>query len=217
MTDSSLTDARLYPILECPELMADACLCDEQRNLIFLSIWGRDTAAQEFLARLTLSTNEKGLDQFHISTLDQLQLPIFVSNAKRLEKRSTRTFRRTLFGSMIHMWVNDKLCVHPDRANARALAVLPKSCANRDDRLWALVRSTCPLPLLDHWRDIVLSQLVERTMLSSLSFSFGPVDGYRLSIDVPALTTALGDLIRSGELDIPPTRQIATGSLRLVA
>ena len=48
----------LYQIEECPDLYVDACVCDEQRNLIFLSAWGRDTVTQEFLARLTLGREE---------------------------------------------------------------------------------------------------------------------------------------------------------------
>ncbi len=42
----------LYQIEECPDLYVDACVCDEQRNLVFLSAWGRDTVTQELLARL---------------------------------------------------------------------------------------------------------------------------------------------------------------------
>ncbi|HBO9749895.1 TPA: hypothetical protein L5D85_002281 [Pseudomonas aeruginosa] len=42
----------LYQIEECLDLYVDACMCDEQRNLVFLSTWGRDTVTQELLARL---------------------------------------------------------------------------------------------------------------------------------------------------------------------
>lgn len=42
----------LYQIEECPDLYVDACVCDEQRNLVFLSAWGRDTVTQELVARL---------------------------------------------------------------------------------------------------------------------------------------------------------------------
>ncbi len=58
----------LYCIDECADLMADACIRDEQGNLIFISVWARDTAIQQFLARLTLSHDEDGLDQFHLIT-----------------------------------------------------------------------------------------------------------------------------------------------------
>jgi hypothetical protein len=59
---------------------------------------------------------------------------------------------------------------------------------------------TCPLPLLDPWRDSVLELLQAKSMLTRLPFALGPLEGHRLAIDVPALTQALGGLIRSGAL-----------------
>lgn len=192
----------LYRIDECAELMVDACLCDEQRTLVFLSLWGRDTAVQEFLARLTLGEKEDGLSRFHLVTDEHLSIPVFVGNVQRLEKRTTRAFRRTLFGSMLHVWLFDRCCIKPDKANASALALLPKDEVSHTERLWTLVRENCPLPLLDHWRDTVLELLQSRSMLTPLSFALGSLGGYRLAIDVPALTAALSELIRSDRLDI---------------
>jgi hypothetical protein len=80
-------------------------------------------------------------------------------------------------------------CVKPDKANASALALLPRERPPAD-RLWMLVRDTCP-PLLDHWRETVL-ELLQREMLARLPFALGPLEGHRLAIDVPALTLALG-------------------------
>ena len=140
----------LFRIDECPDLMADGCVTDEHGNLVFLSLWARDTAVQEFLARLTLSSAEQGLDRFHLITDQGALVPIFVGNADHLDKRSTRAFRRTLFGSMVHLWLFDPRCVKPDKSNASALALLPGDGTDHTERLWALVRETCPLPLLDH-------------------------------------------------------------------
>jgi hypothetical protein len=212
-----LSPEPLYRIDECPDLMADGCVCDQNGHLVFLSLWGRDTAVQEFLARLTLGQDPQGLDRFHLVTEQDRSLPVCVGNVEMLEKRTTRALRRTLFGSMIHLWLFDKRCVKPDKANASALAILPKELSNRSQRLWTLVQETCPLPLLDHWRDTVLDLLESRTMLSSLPFAFGALEGYRLSLDVPALTSALGGLIRSGSLGISPVERITSAPLRLVA
>ncbi|CAJ3545213.1 Uncharacterised protein [Burkholderia pseudomallei] len=207
----------LYRIDECPDLMADGCVTDEHGNLVFLSLWARDTAIQAFLARLTLGRDEQGLDQFHVLIEQGASIPIFVGNVERLEKCTTRVFRRTLFGSIVHLWLFDKRCVKPDKANASALGLLPKASAVPIERLWSLVRDTCPLPLLDPWRDAVLALLQSRAMLTRLPFALGPLDGYRLALDVPALTTALGELILDGTLravhDDPalctPLRQVA--------
>lgn len=194
----------LYRIDECPDVMADACVGDDQGNLIFVSIWARDTAVQQFLACLTLGQSEQGLDQFHIITDQGDSVPVFIGNVDRLEKRTTRVFRRTLFGSLSNLWLFDQRCVKPDKANASALALLPQGSAHRQDRLWALVRDTCPLPLLDHWRETVLALLQARQMLVRLPFSLGPLEGHRLAIDVPALTQALGGLIRNDVLTTEP-------------
>lgn len=198
------TPTTLYRIDECPDLMADACVGDDQGNLVFLSIWARDTAVQEFLARLTLGRDEQGLEQFHIITAEGGSLPLFVGNVDRLEKRATRAYRRTLFGSLSNVWLFDKRCVKPDKANASALALLPHDSTHRLDRLWTLVRDTCPLPLLDHWRGNVLELLQTRDMLGRLPFALGPLEGHRLAIDVPVLTQALGNLIRNDVLTAYP-------------
>lgn len=208
-TDPSKT---LYRIDECPDLMADGCVGDENGNLVFLSIWGRDTAIQELLARLTLGRDEQGLEQFHLISPQGASVPVFVGNVENLEKRSMRAYRRTLFGSLSNLWLFDRRCVKPDKANASALALLPRDSSHRTNRLWTLVQDTCPLPLLDPWRDLVLERLQAESMLTRLPFSFGPLEGHRLAIDVPALTHALGSLIRKGVL-VPssPERRITSG------
>ena len=204
------TSSTLHRIDECPDVMADACVGDDQGNLIFLSIWARDTAVQQFLARLTLGRDEQGLDQFHVITDQDGSVPVFIGNVDRLEKRITRAYRRTLFGSLSNVWLFDRRCVKPDKANASALALLPRDSTHRLDRLWKLVRDTCPLPLLDPWREPVLELLQAKSMLTRLPFALGPLEGHRLAIDVPVLTQVLGGLIRSGALvggaPAPPRR-----------
>lgn len=206
-----------YRIDECPDLMADGCVGDENGNFVFLSVWARDTAIQEFLARLTLGRDEQGLEQFHLITEQGGSVPVFVGNVDNLEKRITRAYRRTLFGSLVNLWLFDRRAVKPDKANASALALLPRESAHRLDRLWLLVRDTCPLPLLDHWRDIVLELLQARSMLTRLPFALGPLEGHRLAIDVPALTQALGGLIRSNVLTADASGHPNTSDLPLEA
>jgi hypothetical protein len=190
---------RLWRIDECPDLMVDGHVADRNGNLVFLSVWGRDTAIQQFLARLTLGRQEDGLDHFHLVTQDAQTLPTFVDDT-RLKKHLTRCYRQTLFGSLVNCWLFDQRSVQPDKVNATALALLPRDSAHRIDRLWTLVRETCPLPLLDHWRDPVLELLTAHAMLEPLPSALGPLEGYWLRMDVPFLTSALGELIRSGVL-----------------
>jgi hypothetical protein len=206
----------LYRIDECTDLMADGYVGDDNSDLVFLSVWARDTAIQQFIARLTLGRDEEGLSQFHLVT-GQDSVPVFIGNVERLEKRLTRAYRRTLFGSMVNLWLFDKRCVKPDKANACALAMLPREAGDNTQRLWALVQETCPLPLLDHWRDTVLELLQTHDMLGPLPLAFGPLQGYRLAVDVPALTTALGELIRNGTLGVSQYELASGLPLRRVA
>jgi len=186
----------LYRIDECPDVMLDACVSDEQGNLVFLSLWARDTAVQQFLARLTLGRDEQGLEQFHV--------PVFVGDVERLEKRSARAYRRTLFGTLTNLWLFDRRGIQPDKANASALALLLRDSTYQSERLWTLVQQTCPLPLLDHWRDVVLDLLNTHEMLRRLPCAFGPLAGFLLNMDVSVLTQTLGDLIRAGVLTTEP-------------
>ena len=155
----------LYRIDECGDVMADACVCGEDGDLVFLSVWARDTAIQQFLARLTLGRDEDGLDQFHLIPDQGGSVPVFVPSVERLEKRLTRSYRRTLFGSLVNLWLFDRRCIRPDKATTSALALLPRAAADPTSRLWLLVKETCPLPLLDHWQGTVLALLRDRDML----------------------------------------------------
>lgn len=186
---------QLYRIEECPDLYVDACVCDEQRNLVFLSAWGRDTALQEFLARLTLGNAENGLDHFNVA-VDGRSLPVF-PNTDLLEKRTTRQFRGTLFGSLLHCWLSDRRCAQPDQANHFAYALMQRDhSADPAQRLWPLVMETCPLPLLPHWREPVLDVLTQHEMLAPLPGAIGGVIAWRLALQLDVLEPTLGDLIR---------------------
>ena len=168
-----------------------------------------------------MGADEAGLDRIDLLReepgVENDPVTVLVGDVGRLEKRSTRVYRRTLFGSLINLWLFDRLCVRPDKSNARALALLGRDDEHRLDRLWALVRDTCPLPLLDHWRDTMMDLLHERSMLVRLPTGLGSLEGHRLTIDVPALTTALGDLIRAGVLGVSSQEQGDSEPLRRAA
>jgi len=207
----------LYRIDECPDVMADACVADESGHLVFLSLWARDTAVQQFLARLTLGRAEQGLDSFHIVLEQGGSLPVFIADVERLEKRSARAYRRTLFGTLTNLWLFDQRCIQPDKTNACALALLPRDSSHQSERLWALVQQTCPLPLLDHWRDAVLDLLHTHEMLRRLPLALGPLTGIQLAMDVGVLTQSLGDLIRAGVLTTEPFQPESIDDLPLFA
>ncbi|KPX38369.1 MULTISPECIES: hypothetical protein [Pseudomonas syringae group genomosp. 2] len=193
--------AELFTLIECPDLYVDACACDEQRNLVFFSAWGRDTAIQEFIARLTLNANEGGIEQFHVDTAGHV-LPVF-PNVDMLEKRTTRQFRGTLFGSLLHLWLFDRRCEVPDKANHFAYALL-RPGEKPQESFWSLVIDTCPLPLLQHWQRPVMDLLIRHSMLFALPGQIGPVAVWKLSIDLNVFQRDIGEMIRGGFLSTQP-------------
>jgi hypothetical protein len=212
----ALSPSLLYRIDECPDLMADACICDERGILVFASLWGRDTVVQELLGRLTLGSAEHGLERFHLISADDTAIPVAVGNVQLLEKRTSRV-QRTLFGSLIHLWIFDTQCKRPDKANARALTILQKDASNVSERIWRIVQDTCPFPLLDHWKDAILELLRSSSCLAPLPFVLGELEAHRISLDVPLLEQTIGDLIRSGLLDTVPRDRLPESPLRLAA
>lgn len=191
----------LMPITETPGLYADAVLTDEGHNLLFLSLWGRDTAVQEFRARLSLPVHEGGLDNFRLEGLPFVQ----VGNPERLVTDSGRTPSQLIFGSLVHLWLYDRLAVEPDRANRRALLFYrpaEESTAEGQwslrDRLWSLVTETCHLPLLPAWRDTLLEAFQAAGWIKTLQ-GVG-VAAYALDLGDDAVETVISRLIRERRL-----------------
>lgn len=160
-----------FSVDEAPGIHADAFLTD-QSYLRFLSVLGRDTEMQEFLARLSLSSKEGGLQAFWVNTDPPKYVQI--GDIGRFEKLSGRMPKGNLFGEVTHLWLYDRTAVEPDYAGRRALFLFqpaedtPENRESLNDRLWSMVRGTCHLPLLPRWRDMVLRGFTEQGFLRRL-------------------------------------------------
>ena len=182
---------------ELHDVFCDA-LVDDDGWLVFASCWGRDTAIQELLARLTLPDSEGGLSKLTFLD-DAMNRTVSIGNPDRLDKMTGRMPKANLFGDIVHLWLFDKKAVTPDFVNRRAyLLLLP----DQDDyaATWALIKSVCPLPLLDYWQDAVVN------VCRRLGWLRG-IKGYRInavSIDLPdeEFGAQLGDMIRQGLLEL---------------
>jgi hypothetical protein len=204
------TAVPLSRIDECPELLVDGFAADLDSSLVFLSVWGNDSYIQAFLARLTLPKHPRGLKSFHLVPPGSPAISVEVGNPEQLDKRLARV-PRSYFGTLAHLWLFDRRCVLPDKANARAFALLNHSDHEQEEAvLWQRVQETCPLPLLPHWRGVVHHALRKHGMLVPL-LAFGPVRGWRLALELPVLQHAISNQIRAGILtcaDAPAQRPL---------
>lgn len=193
----------LYTLDECLDLYADSFCIGRNRECLFLSLWGRDTALQELLARLTLPAADNGLDTIHLCQGDTRHSMVF-ADMDRYSRRSAR-LRQTRFGTLVHVWIFDQRCITPDRANLRSIAVLDEEDEHSvDERLWPRIQDLCPLPLLDHWQSPVMTLLHAQHAVLPAQFSLGPVRAWEISLDTNDLASHLSGMIRSGALTPEP-------------
>lgn len=194
----------LFAIEEYPDLFADACCVSSDDDCLFLSFWGRDTATQELLARLTLPLSQDGLDTLHIME-GEAAYRVRFRNMDNYDKRTTRAFQKTRFGSLVQVWLFDLRCVSPDRANLETIMLLePNDPKVVEDRLWQRITDLCPLPLLDHWQAEVMTWLHQQQAILPAETSLGPLCAWEIKLDQIATATRLSELIRTGLLTIEP-------------
>lgn len=191
----------MLAIPEVPGVFCDAHLVTEGQPL-FLSLWGRDTAIQSLLARMTLVDAEGGLPAFTIGVdSDAHAQRVATFDYSRLTKLTARK-SGTLFGDLLNLWLYDTLAVEPDRANARALLLYhQEQAASINDQLWALLKQTLWLPVLDSWQSVLLARFAEQGWIVRAA-------GYRVNAwqinlsDEEGVQAALSRWLRDGDLTL---------------
>jgi len=205
-----MSTSHLMQLDAAPELFADAMLVGAYDNLLFLSLWGRDTALQEFLARVSLANHEGGLDRFFlnvgIKTNGEPQRKLVqIGKADRLNHHTGRMPTNNVFGNMAHLWLFDRLIAEPDLANRRTMALFKQdetaNAQTAHHRIWQLAKAICHLPLLDHWADAVINIFYEREWIKDF-------DGI-------GVNGALIDLSLGEEIEEEITNLIKDGALTL--
>lgn len=205
---------QLMQIDVIPDLYADAALVDAYDKLLFLSLWGRDTAIQEFLAGISLANEEGGINSFFLSTGlrntgDPMRKLVQIGEAKRLNHFSGRMPASNVFGGdMAHLWIFDRLVTDPDLANRRTIAISKSDKGSEvknqpisQSRIWQLTKAICHLPLLDHWADIVIKQFYSREWIKD--FNGIGVNGALIDLSLgEEVEDEISTLIRDGILTL---------------
>lgn len=155
----------LYKLKELSDLYVDACIRDETGELMFLSIYGRDTAIQQFLAALSLKDDNGGFSSFRLSLegddgIEAIE-KVHVTNPDRLEKFSGRLPKENLFGNLVHTWIYDPVLLKPNKSTKSGWVILdetfsPESRGRVLHGVWSLYKTLSPVPLLDSWMEVVL-------------------------------------------------------------
>jgi hypothetical protein len=177
--------SRLYAVRECSDVFVDAALRDDSGELLFLSIFGRDTAILHFFASFSLPVTNGGRDAFTLIHESETHR-VTVSDPAVLEKLTGRLPRGNLFGNLTHAWLYKEAAIKPDRSN-RSVLVLRFGETEEvfKTRVWLLIRELCPVPLLDHWHEPLMAAMGDE-LITPLSAGNAPpigvVDGARLAL-----------------------------------
>lgn len=200
----------MFKFMELSDLYADACIRDESNNLMFLSIYGRDTAIHQMMAAFQLGRSEGGLHAFRLLDEGSGQVhPVSIGQSDRLTKFTGRLPRENLFGNLVHAWIYDPVLLQPDKASRIAWILMdePFSEASRDhlQRLvWEAYKALSPLPLLDSWREVVLraTESICLTFMEATSFPpLGDVSAVRIALP-DSFADDLSSMVKSGMVGI---------------
>ncbi|MCL2872802.1 MAG: hypothetical protein FWF41_07505 [Betaproteobacteria bacterium] len=187
-------------ILELPDLLVDSCVTDESCNLIFGSIWGRDTAIQEILGKITLNPSDPLSLRSIMIEGDGIHSPVYFEK-DFLDKKLAKCYPGTLFGAMNHLWLFDKRILEPDYANHSAY-LIHQNDAIVDERVWRMVSDLSPYPLPDNWQAEVIKVVSTFDMLTPMKTVLGKVGCFKLSLNVDLIQQTVSGLIRTGKLTI---------------
>ena len=194
----------MLAINEVNDVYCDALVCDEG-YLVFASCWGRDTAIQELLARLTLTTSEGGISQLsfdgYLSPITRVENhSVKIGNPDRLDKMTGRMPKSNLFGDLVHVWLFDKTTRTPDYVNRQAYLLLLPGQDDQVNQTWNLIKQVCHLPLLEHWQETVFSLMREQHWLKL-------IEGYEMNllcINIPEdeFNSAISQKVTAGQLSV---------------
>jgi len=164
----------MYQVQQCSDVYVDACVRNEAGALVFMSVFGRDTAAKEFMARIQLGNKgTDGLPELRLKGYGEdegQQHTVFIANPRDLDKVTGR-LPKCLYGNLTHLWIFDPAIRSPNRGAGQAWLIEPvrrepdglqPSEGARDrvvERLWQAVCQLATIPLLPHWRDAVMTAI----------------------------------------------------------
>jgi hypothetical protein len=200
----------LYSVDGVYGLFADAAAWNrDSGELYFISLWGRDTAVQALLARLSLPSEQGGFAAFNLTGANhEGKALVRVSNPEHLSKMSGRMPSSGLFGEVAHVWIYAPLALNPDYAGRRALRLLQQDGGDQSeedlfasDAVWSLFKEVSHLPLLDDWRAPVVQAAMAQGWLKRHSGI--ALEAVEIDLSAPDYEAAVSRLIQDGQLRLP--------------
>lgn len=205
----------MFCLLEQADVFVDALAADHRDQLLFCSVYGRDTSVQQLMARLHQASREGGVESLTVDSRPGRVPPLAVrvGDPRRLDKVTGRLPRSGLLGNLVHAWIFDPALLAVDHAGrsawvmehqlAGASVLAPTGPAPTvppaiQAQVWQLVLELSPVPLLPAWEDTVLDHLGRNGAFQSPS-CIGPLDLLRIGLP-ESFPDWVSDGVRHGRL-----------------
>lgn len=207
----------LYKVIELSDLFVDACLRNESGELMFLSVYGRDTAIQQFRATMQLKPNSGGISSFTLKACDsssEARHTIQVGNPDRFAVYSGRFPKENLFGNLTQLWIYDPVLIKPDKSTKVGWVMLDQPWGSNEvkDKLlssvWGLYKTLSPVPLLDEWQSAVMhhnNEICVTWMTATNYPPLGNICAAKLMID-SEFTSIISSMVKTGQIGIDGQR-----------
>jgi hypothetical protein len=193
---------RFCNIEEIGDLFVESLIVDDESDLIFMSVFGRDTAVTELLARASLSaTDANSLTKITVWGSWGAKR-VFLDHG-RLDKKTAR-IPGTRFGIICHAFLFQKDLGKADYKQQRAFQLYRQSDMNIQDKAWRLTQNLVRFPLPDHWREDAMAIAARVCPMKKMRAVMGDIGCYEHSIDSQKMEFELSEGIREGRLKAYP-------------
>jgi len=169
------------------DLWVDACLRSDEGDLVFLSFYGRDASALQFISALELGRQTGGITDFTMVDAAGKRQLVYAGSVDRLSKHSGRLPKQNIFGPLTHLWVYDKRLQEVDKVNRIGWIITDDAPEQEiEQRVWEMAKRLSPVALLDAWCSPLMAWCREKQAISELGQGryprFGMVRAVRVSI-----------------------------------
>ncbi|WP_392562277.1 hypothetical protein RHO12_01970 [Orbus sturtevantii] len=199
-----MNDISTFTLKDIPDLLCDSYIVDSNDNLVFLSVWGRDTAMQELLAKLTIgSSSNVGLTDIRLVNRLNLLFHAKLTNDSEYNKK-TQKFYHSQFGTLNHAWIFDKRIKQPCRENQSAMLMFEENTSPdmNNMSIFQTIKQLTSIPLLDHWQTSVIEIAKDNDMIKANLVLGRPIQSFTINLNENIMVDKVSELIQNKTLTL---------------
>lgn len=188
----------MHVVRDLPQLHCDAAVWDHSGTLVFLSLWGRDTILQQFIAELSMPVAEGGRSDLVLGQGSET-VRLGVPPKDWIAKLTGRAPATVLIAGLTQVWIHDRRASDRSLHRGSRCFVLSRTdeSSQHPQRVWQALRQVATVPLLDTWASPILEAFGEAGWIQTLP-ALGQVIGTELRLpEEDQVAALLGELLRS--------------------